>query len=391
MPDLLEHRPKGDVVFCFSYLTWQAVTRRGWFGTEDRLARGLLENERVERVLVCDQMRSLPAMLVRDLTRHRGDARAVFPGGRSRQLLRPTRLRREYPTSIGAIERACARFDRAARRAARHMGLSRPAVVVANPLLAGFAAFDWAGPVTFFATDDWLAYEPYRRWWPAYEESFARIRERGRRVAAVSAAALRRIAPVGRNEVIPNGVDPDEWLAPATQPPACTTDAGGPLLVYAGTLDARLDVEALLELALGMPDARLVLVGPLLDGPHLEPLRAVSNIHIRPPLDRTEVIALIRSANVGLVPHRDNALTRAMSPLKLFEYLAAGLPVAASDLPPMRDIDPSVSLVRAGGSYLPAVVGALKRGRADEDARSAFIAEHSWRARHDSLLDLALG
>jgi glycosyltransferase involved in cell wall biosynthesis len=380
----------GDVVFCFSYLSWQAVARRGWFGTEDRLALGLLEHERVARLLVCDQMRSLPVMLARDLTGHSRDAGGTFPASSSAQLLRPFRLRREYPTSIAGVERACAAFDRAARRATQQMGLAEPAVIVANPLLAGFAEFEWAGPVTFFATDDWLAYEPQRRWWPTYEESFARLRERGRRVAAVSAAAMERIAPMGPSEVIPNGIDPGEWLGAAKAPPTWASETGRPLLVYAGTLDSRLDVIALLELARRMPRARMVLVGPLLDAAHIEPLRAASNVEICAPLVRAETIALIRHADVGLVAHRENALTRAMSPLKLYEYLAAGLPVVASDLPPMRDVDPRVALVGSGDGYAAAVEAALARGRAGENERIAFIAEHSWRARHDRLLDLAL-
>ncbi len=389
MPDTLPHRAGSDVVFCFSYLSWQAVARRGWFGTEDRLARGLLGHERVARLLVCDQRRSLPIMLARDLMGRDQDAGAAFPASPHAQLLRPAGLRREYPTTIGGVERACASFDRAARRASQRMGLAQPAVIVANPLLAGFAEFDWAGPVSFFATDDWLAYEPQRRWWPAYEESFARVRERGRRVAAVSTAALERIAPTGPSAVIPNGIDPDEWLGAAAAP-SWTSGIGRPLLVYAGTLDSRLDVAALLELADRMPNAHIELVGPLLDPPHLEPLRAAGNVEIRPPLARAEVIGLIRSADAGLVPHRDNDLTRAMSPLKLYEYLAAGLPVVAADLAPVRDIDASVMLVRAGEPYAPAVEAALARGRTDEHARTAFISGHSWRARHDKLLDLAL-
>jgi glycosyltransferase involved in cell wall biosynthesis len=269
------------------------------------------------------------------------------------------------------------------------MGLARPAVIVANPLLAGFAEFDWAGPVTFFATDDWLAYEPQRRWWPAYQESFARVRRRERRVGAVSAAALERIAPTGPSAVIPNGIDPDEWLSAAT-PPSWRSALGSPLLVYAGTLDSRLDVAGLLELAQQMPDIQIVLVGPLLDPLHLEPLRAASNVEIRPALARPEVIGLIRSADVGLVPHRDNALTRAMSPLKLYEYLAAGLPVVAADLAPVRDLDTSVKLVGEGEPYTPAVKAALAQGCAEEHTRAAFISKHSWRARHDRLLALAL-
>jgi teichuronic acid biosynthesis glycosyltransferase TuaH len=394
MADPLEPAPAGDVVFCFSYLSWEAVARRGWFGTEDRLVRGLLENERVGRVLVCDQMRSLPVVVVRDLLRRvrragERDASGAFPTSPRAQLLRPVGVRREYPTSIGGVERMAGAVDRAVRRAAERMGLVEPAVIVAHPLLAGFAELEWAGRVTFFATDDWQAYEPQRRWWPAYEESFRRVGERGRSVAAVSEAALERIAPNGPSAVIPNGIDPGEWLGPAPAPEG-GAQAGRPVLVYAGTLDSRLDVAGLRELARGMPDARLVLVGPLLDAPHLEGLRDSSNVEIRSAVGRAEVVALLRGADVGLVPHVDNALTRAMSPLKLYEYLAAGLPVVASDLAPMRGVDASVTVVTHGEGYAPAVEAALARGPASEEAREDFIARNSWRARHEKLLDLAL-
>jgi hypothetical protein len=52
--------------------------------------------------------------------------------------------------------RRSARRDEASlRRAAGRLGLERPAVVMANRLLAGFGSFGWAGPVTFYAWDDW--------------------------------------------------------------------------------------------------------------------------------------------------------------------------------------------------------------------------------------------
>ncbi len=393
MPGSVPHRAGsagGDLVFSFSYLSWEAAARRGWFGTEDRLAQGLVTHERVERLLVCDQMRSLPARLLRDRQARARGERVAFPAGASTQLLRPVRLRREYPTSIAGVRRACAAFDRALQRGAQRMGLREPAVLTANPLLAGFAELAWAGPVTFFATDDWLAYESHRRWWPAYEESFARLRSRARRVCAVSPAALERIAPTGPSAVVPNGVDPAEWRGDPGPPPDWALSPRRPLLVYAGSLDSRLDVPALLALAHGLPDAEVVLVGPLLDPDHLAPLSEAPNVAIRPPLARGEVVALIRHADVGLLPHRELALTRAMSPLKLYEYLAAGLPVVAADLPPVRGVHPSVTPVAPGGDYAAAVRDALARGRADERQRAAFIAEHSWRARHDALLDLAL-
>ena len=405
-----------DVVFSFSYLSWQAAADRGWFGTEDRLARGLLVHERVERLLVCDLMRSLPAKLLRDCQVGAAGRAATFPTSDSARLLRPTRVRRDYPTSIGGVRRACAALDRALEREARRMGLHEPAVIVANPLLAGFAEFAWAGPVTFFATDDWLAYEPHRRWWPAYNESFARVRSRGRRVCAVSSAALERIAPTGPSAVVPNGIDPGEWrgspqarLEGPVGPPRgegagsrLREDAGplggpaSPLLLYTGSLDSRLDVPALLQIAREIPEATIVLVGPLLAPDHLAPLRAAPNVEIRAPLERPELIELVRAADLGLLVHRELPLTRAMSPLKLYEYLAAGLPVVATDLPPVRGVHPSVELVdRQGGGcdegdYPRAARAALARGRAGEPERLAFIERSSWRARHDELLSVAL-
>lgn len=234
-----------------------------------------------------------------------------------------------------------------------------------------------------------VSVSPARRWWPAYRESYARVHARGRRVGAVSPALLERLAPTGPSDVVPNGLEPAEWTGSA-QPPAWLDALPRPLLLYAGTLDSRLDLPGLLTLARARPDATILLVGPLVDPGHLEPLRTEPNIVIRPPLGRSELTGLVRSADLGLIPHVHSPLTSAMSPLKLYEYLGGGLPVVATDLDPVRGVSPRVVLVPAGGDLPAAVDRALALGRAAEDERLSFIAAHAWRARHDRLLDLAL-
>lgn len=379
----------GDVVFCFSYLTWEGCARAGGFHSEARLAQTLLVHERVRRALVCNTIRSLPRKLAGDLrTLARGDAEG-FPADERARLLEPVRLRRREPASIAGVQRAIAGYEKALRSGVRRMGLDEPVVITSHPLLAGFADLAWARSVTFYATDDWSAYPPARRWWPAYRESFARVRARGRRVGAVSQALLERIAPDGPGAVVPNGLQPSEWID-AARPPAWATRLSRPLLLYTGTLDSRLDVPGLLALARARPQASVLLVGPLVEPEHLEPLRAAPNVVIRPPLGRAELTGLVRFADVGIIPHVRSALTEAMSPLKLYEYLGGGLPVVAADLAPMRDVDHRVLLVPEGNELAGAVDVALELGRASEDARLAFVGANSWRARHDRLLDLAL-
>jgi glycosyltransferase involved in cell wall biosynthesis len=164
-----------------------------------------------------------------------------------------------------------------------------------------------------------------------------------------------------------------------------------PLLLYVGSLDARLDIAALVGIARAMPEATVVLAGALLDPAHLRPLRAEPNIEIRPELTRAAVTGLIRVADAGLIPHARTALTEAMSPLKLYEYLAGGLPVVGADLAPLRGVDPRVLLVGEGAAYPAAIARALALGPAPEDERLTFVQTNSWAARHERLLDLALG
>lgn len=374
------------MVFTFSYVTWQAAAQRGWFMPEDRLARALVSHGRVRRVLVCDLMRSLPVKLVRDLATRGGEA---FPAGERARLLQPVRLRRHDPRSLSGVQRAAAAYERALSNEVRRMGLVDPVVITAHPMLAGFLECPWARALTFYATDDWSAYPAHRRWWPAYRESFARVARNGRRVAAVSTPVLERLAPTGPSAVIPNGLEPTEWIGDPV-PPGWLGGLRRPLLLYAGSLDARLDVVGLVEIARALPRATILLVGPLCDPQHLLPLRAVPNIEIRPALSRAAVTGLIRVADVGLIPHVRSPLTEAMSPLKLYEYLAGGLPVVAANLPPVRGVDSRVTLVDEGGAYPDAVRAALELGRAPEDERLTFVQTNSWSARHNRLLDLAL-
>ncbi len=382
-----------DVVFVFSYVTWKAAARRGWFMPEDRLARALLTHPRVRRVLICEHMRSLPIRLARDLAQlpaaRAARERDEFPASQRAQLLRPMRLRRSDPVSMRAVARMARAWDRALARAVTRMGLREPAVIVNHPLLAGFGELRWARSVTFYASDDWAAYPPHRRWWPAYHESFAAVRVRRRRVVSVSEILRERLAPTGPSAVIPNGLEPSEWIGDPT-PPAWQRDMLRPLLLYVGSLDERLDIPGLVAIARALPQATVVLAGPLLDPAHLRPLCAEPNVEIHPALPRAAVAGLIRVADVGLVPHLRSALTEAMSPLKLYEYLAGGLPVVGADLAPLRGVDPRVLLVGEAAGYPAAVDRALALGPAPEDERLTFVQTNSWAARHERLLDLAL-
>ena len=376
-----------DVVFTFYGETWTDAQRRDMYMAGDRLLETLLNRPAVRSLVVANPYRSAPIQWARHLAGHRP---APFTDGPSRVLVEPRRMRRSDPTSVRALERACASYDRCLERAAARVGARDPVVITTNPFVAGFAPLRWARQVTFYCWDDWTSGLPVRRWWPAYEDAYARVRHSGRAVVAVSQAIIDRILPTGPSAVVPNGVVPDEWRSPRAAPPWFAA-LPSPRILYVGVLGDRLDVEALREIAARFSRGTVVLLGPVGDRRALDRLHGLSNVRIEPPVGRLEVASVVHAADVCIMPHHSNRLTAAMSPLKLYEYLAGGRPVAATDLPPVRAVDPRIVGVREGESFADGVADALERGPLSDDERLAFIDANSWQRRHDDLLALAFG
>jgi glycosyltransferase involved in cell wall biosynthesis len=378
----------GDAVFTFSYETWDDAARRGLMRPPDRIAATLMEHTGVRRLLVANPARWAPAVLARRALRRD----APFPRLPGRWLAQPTRLTR--PTDPADLDRLRARYRSyglSLGRAVRRRGLDGPALVTTNPLVAAFAEPDWASRVTYFGRDDWASFPGRVRQWPAYRLAYERIAAEGIAVAAVSADILDRIAPTGPSLVVANGVDPAEWSGPAGPEPAMLAGITRPRATYVGTLDDRLDVQGLRALALACPGISVVLVGPLPDPELLDPLAGFPNVAVLPAVGRGDLVRILRHSDIGLVAHRRTDLTEAMSPLKAYEYLAAGLPVLSIDLPPMRGLGERVRLTSSVAGFATAADEILALGPADEDSRLEFVAANSWSRRHEPLIRLVFG
>lgn len=373
------------VVFTFDDVTWDAAQRRGMCFSQDRLLLALLDAPEVERLLVCNRPRSAFVKPVKDLVR----PPIPFQAREGARLRHPLRLRQHDPPSIAALKRSYAAYGRRLRRAARRFGLERPAIVTSQPFVAGFADLDWAGPVTLYATDDLAAHPDYLRWRAGLLAAYEQVARRRRRVCAVSTAIVDRIEPLGPSAVVPNGVDPAMWLAPA-DPPQWFAKLPGPRLLYIGTLDSRIDTEAIRSVARAWPQGSVVLVGPRVDRSHLAAALAEPNVVLHGPVSRDDVAALAHGADACLLPHHQTRLTEAMSPLKLYEYLASGRPAVATDLEPVRRVDGRVFRVPPGGDFAGGVRDALDGGPVGEPERLRLIAANSWANRSAEVMALAL-
>jgi hypothetical protein len=125
--------------------------------------------------------------------------------------------------------------------------------------------------------------------------------------------------------LVENGVDPENFTLPSAMPTELAA-IPRPILVYVGALDERFDHRAISMLAQECPKFSIVLIGPK---PSKARLSAGTNIHLLGPRPYRQLAGYLQHADLGLLPLNDHPANAGRSPMKLYEYAAAGLRVVA--------------------------------------------------------------
>jgi glycosyltransferase involved in cell wall biosynthesis len=184
---------------------------------------------------------------------------------------------------------------------------------------------------------------------------------------------------------VPNGVCPDDFAATDTVEPPADVHLSRPVVGFVGHLSNRIDL-TLLE-AVAARGRSLLLVGPRQPSfavERIEALLARPNVQWVGEQPYRALPSYLRCVDVAVVPYTGSAFNRASFPLKTLEYLAAGRPVVATDLPAITWL--ATDLVRIAtepDAFVDAVDAAIGEGLGPEavQRRRAFAAQHSWAAR----------
>lgn len=188
----------------------------------------------------------------------------------------------------------------------------------------------------------------------------------------------------------PNGVDyahfaptRAEGAAPVPEDMRALVARGKPIIGYYGALAEWFDYDLWARVARSLPEYEFVLIGPEYDLKITETaVHGVPNIHWLSSKPYAALPGYLRYFTVATIPFVVNDAINAVSPIKLFEYMAGGKPIVTSDLVECRKY-PVVLLARTPDEWAARLREAVAYAH-DRDYLAKLDAtarENTWQAR----------
>jgi glycosyltransferase involved in cell wall biosynthesis len=329
-----------------------------------------------------------PQLAGRDLSRlwrrlKRG-LRGARPAPEGLHVLSPLVLPLHSKEAVRKLNRWLLR--RQVKRAARKLGMSEPILWAYVPQAEAVIGVLGPSLVVYHCVDDVAAQKGVDA--DSFREAEERFARRADLVLASAPALAERMRTLSDHVLYAPNVADTGTFATALEagPVDPALDAlPRPRLVFQGAIVAtKLDVGLLAQVAELRPEWSIVLVGPRGAGDptgDLSPLDNAPNIHMIGARPANDLPQVLRGADIGLIPYAINDLTRSVFPMKVYEYLAAGLPVLATPLPALDGVE-AIETVHS----VEDLVGTAERELVADSpevrhARSQAATSHSWEAR----------
>jgi GT2 family glycosyltransferase/glycosyltransferase involved in cell wall biosynthesis len=188
--------------------------------------------------------------------------------------------------------------------------------------------------------------------------------------------------------LLPNAADYEHFSyqhpPPASLPPPLST-LRSPIIGYYGALADWFEAEWVHAAASAHPDWQFVIIG-LNSGINLRALERLPNLHFLGEQPYAGLPAYLHRFDVATIPFKLNALTRATNPVKFYEYLSAGKPVAATDLPELEQYRALYYPATTAEEFIHQLELAVEeRDPARAAARLAVAQANTWEARVSEL------
>ena len=278
------------------------------------------------------------------------------------------------------------------RRAMRRLGMKKPILYVWHPGFADVVGKFSECLVVYHVYDEYASFSMSRRSRELLNEQERQLLLRADIVFAASdEIRARRLSYNPNVHVIPNGVNYETFSTAQnteTLVPKDIEGIRGPIVGCVATLATFLDLALLISIFSRRPDWSFVLIGvdastAVDESPDLARLRALPNVHFIGRRHQDVIPNYLKACDVCLIVYVLHDVTMvASTPLKLYEYLAAGKPIVSSRLPLPENLANVVHFAADTQEWIEAIEWALKETDRERIGQRQKIARaNSWDSR----------
>jgi glycosyltransferase involved in cell wall biosynthesis len=193
---------------------------------------------------------------------------------------------------------------------------------------------------------------------------------------------------IGREiKVVPNGVDYEYFSNPSGQAiPQSINNIQGSKIVYVGSVSSWFDWNLVIFLAQNRPNLNFIIIGP--SNGFIDPKVAVlENIYCLGSIRYDLLPMILKYCDIGIVPFKLNKLTKGVSPIKIYEYLASGLPVISTRWKELEIQKMPIMLPSNKNEFLDAIDLTLSGGNISSIIRKDFSKNSSWEKRLQQIMN----
>lgn len=244
-----------------------------------------------------------------------------------------------------------------------------------------------AEKTVYYCVDDHASFSGYDSEQVLREE--AELCKRADLVVTTSTTLQDAKQPLNPNTLlVPHGVDFEHFsgaLSRSLPIPADIANIPHPRLGFFGLIRDWVDLDLLADIARRRKDWHFVLLGD--STVDLSPYRGLSNMHFLGRKPYSELPAYCRQFDVGLIPFQVNELTHAVNPIKLREYLAAGLPVVSTPMPEVKLYNHLIHIADSTDTFIEAIESSLSTGADERKKRVEAMTHETWPQKIDLICE----
>lgn len=201
---------------------------------------------------------------------------------------------------------------------------------------------------------------------------------------------IRKYRPELPGMILENGVE-FEHFAKSCEEPTELKDIPRPRAIYIGAVDDRLDLDAIRELAVARPELSVIIIGPHTTS---KSTATLSNLFFMGAHPYASLPSFLHHADLALLPMSDHAANAGRSPMKLYEYAAAGLPtVVTATAELLRRTEDFLFFYKEKHEFIEQVDEVLRKIATNGIVKERIIEAarmQSWEAKAELLLTFGL-